>query len=124
MKWYLMAMKKYDTLRGRASRKELWRFTFYNMIFIILAIAIDNMLGTTALGLPYGVFNYLYILTVIIPSVAIVIRRLHDVGVSGWFSLIIVIPAIGLIWLLVLLSKEGYEGENKYGPNPDGIVIG
>ena len=123
MKWYLLAMKKYDELHGRASRRELWRFVFYNLIFIILAIAIDNILGTTAAGLPCGIFNYLYLLLVVIPGIAVSVRRLHDVGKSGWFSLIILIPVIGLIWLLVLFCKEGCEAENKYGSNPDGMAI-
>ena len=122
MRWYLMAMNKYDELCGRASREELWRFVSYNMIFILAAVAIDNILGTTAAGLPYGIFNYLYILAVIIPGIAVAIRRLHDVGKSGWFSLVILIPVVGLIWLLVLFCREGCDGENKYGSNPNKLV--
>ena len=124
MRWYLMVMNKYDELRGRASKKELWRFVFYNMIFILAAVAIDNILGTTAAGLPYGIFNYLYILAVIIPGIAVAIRRLHDVGKSGWFSLIILIPVIGLIWLLILFCAEGSEGDNRYGSKPNEMVAG
>ena len=79
----------------------------------------DNLLGTTAAGLPYGIFNYLYILAVIIPVMAVAIRRLHDVGKSGWFVLIILVPVVGLVWLLTLFCSEGMEGDNRYGSKPE-----
>ena len=123
MEWYLHVLKKYDEFRGRASKKELWKFVVYNLVFVGSAIAIDNILGTTAAGLPYGLFNYFYILGVIIPGVAVAIRRLHDVGKSGWFSLIILIPIVGIIWLLVLLCTNGIDGENEYGSNPNKMTI-
>jgi len=123
MEWYLCVLKKYDEFNGRACKKEFYMFIIYNLIFVTLAIAIDNLTGTTAAGLPYGLFNYLYILVVIIPVLAVVIRRLHDVGKSGWFLLIILIPIIGIIWLLILLCGEGIKGENKYGLNPNKMAI-
>lgn len=119
MKWYLLALKKYDVLRGRASRKELGKFLFYNLVFILLAIATDNILGLTAAGLPYGLFNYVYITAILIPTFAVSIRRLHDVGKSGWFSLIVLVPVLGLIWLIILFCADGVEGDNKYGSNPN-----
>ena len=115
MKWYLLALKKYDVLSGRASRKELGKFLFYNLVFILLAIATDNILGVTAAGLPCGIFNYLYVTAILIPTFAISIRRLHDVGKSGWFMLVVLIPIVGVVWLLVTLCSEGTDGENLYG---------
>ena len=122
MKWYLLVLKKYDELQGRACQEEFWQFVIYNLAFVGLAIAIDNILGTTAAGLPYGLFNLIYILAVIIPGVSVTIRRLHDIGKSGWFSLIILVPIIGIIWLLILLSTEGLDEDNKYGSNPKNIA--
>ena len=122
MRWYLMVMSKYDEFRGRSGKKELWTFVIYNLVFVGIAIAIDNMAGTTAAGLPYGLFNYLYIMAIIIPGWALTIRRLHDIGKSGWFSLIILIPVIGIIWLLALFFADGDVGGNKYGTNPEIIA--
>jgi len=123
MKWYLNVLKKYDEFRGRASKKELLMFVIYNLAFVGAAILTDNITGTTAAGLPYGLFNFLYILAVIIPGFAVAVRRLHDVGKSGWFSLIILIPIVGIIWLFILLCKKGIDGENKYGFNPEEMAI-
>ncbi len=123
MKWYLLALKKYDVLRGRASRKELGKFLFYNLVFILLAIATDNILGLTAAGLPYGLFNYVYITAILIPTFAVSIRRLHDVGKSGWFSLIVLVPVLGLIWLIILFCSNGVDGQNRYGSDPKEMAI-
>ena len=71
--------------------------------------------------LPYGYVNLLYSLVVFIPGLAVAVRRLHDVGKSGWFFLIVLIPLVGAIWLLVLFFTDSQPGMNKYGPNPKGI---
>ena len=113
----------YANFKGRASRTEYWYFVLFNMIFAITAMIIDNVLGTTfkmgyGVSLPYGYIYLLYILVVMIPGLAVAVRRLHDVGKSGWFFLIALIPIIGSIWLLVLLATDSIHGENKYGANP------
>ena len=118
MNWYLKALKNYAVFSGRARRKEYWMFVLFNAIFFIIAIILDNVLGTAIENVGYGLFYFLYFLAVLIPSLAVAIRRLHDVGKSGWFLLISLIPIIGAIWLLVLLCTKGDAGENKYGANP------
>jgi uncharacterized membrane protein YhaH (DUF805 family) len=118
MEWYLKVLKQYAVFGGRARRKEYWMFALFNFIFCIGAVIIDNLLGTTAGELHYGLFYCIYILAVLLPGIAVTIRRLHDVGKSGWFYLIVLIPIIGPVWILVLLCKEGNAGENNYGPNP------
>jgi len=65
-----------------------------------------------------GIIGNLYSLAVFLPSLGVLVRRLHDVGKSGWFFLIVLIPLIGAIWLLILLFRDGEQGENKWGPNP------
>ena len=112
MKWYLLVLKKYAVFSGRASRKEFWMFYLFNIIFAIVAGILDYILGTR------GLFSSLYNLAVFIPELAVTVRRLHDVGKSGWMLLILLIPIIGVIWLLVLLVTDSNPGENKYGPNP------
>ena len=122
MNWYLQVLKKYAEFNGRARRKEYWIFALFNAIFLILAAIIDNGVGTTMAGLPYGLFYSVYALGVIIPSLAVGVRRLHDTGKSGWFLLIALIPIVGGIWLIVLFCTEGVAGQNEYGANPKEIA--
>ena len=124
MNWYLKVLKDYALFTGRARRKEYWMFTLFNLIFYAIAIALDNLLGTAIEGIGYGLFYILYALGVLIPSIAVAVRRLHDVGKSGWMLLIGFIPLIGAIWLLVLFVTDSHPGENEYGPNPKEVVEG
>lgn len=118
MNWYLKVLKQYADFNGRARRTEFWMFALFNMIFIIVAMVLDNILGTTVEDLPYGAFYFLYILAVLIPGLAVTVRRLHDVGKSGWMYLIVLIPLVGAIWLIVLTVTDSNPGANQYGPNP------
>ncbi len=118
MNWYLAVLKKYAVFSGRARRKEYWMFTLFNIIFAIIAMVIDNVIGTAIKGIGYGLIYILYILAVLLPALAVSVRRLHDTGRSGWFLLIMLIPFVGPIWLLVLMCLDGTPGENKYGANP------
>lgn len=118
MNWYLKVVKNYVGFSGRARRKEYWMFILFNLIFSIAAVILDNIIGTAIGGIGYGVIYILYSLAVLLPSLAAVVRRLHDVGKSGWMIFISIIPLIGVIWLLVLLVLDSNPGENKYGPNP------
>lgn len=128
MNYYLKVLQNYTAFSGRARRSEYWYFVLFNMIFAITAMIIDNVLGTTfkmgyGVSLPYGYVYLLYILVVMIPSLAVAVRRLHDVGKSGWFFLIALIPIIGSIWLLVLLATDSIQGDNKYGANPKEVIV-
>ncbi len=118
MNYYSTVMSKYADFSGRARRSEYWYFTLFNFVFIMLAMIADNLFGTTIPNLPYGVFYCLYALFVILPGWAVSVRRLHDVGKSGWFLLIVLIPLIGAIWLFVLTVTEGDSGDNDYGTDP------
>lgn len=130
MKWYLKVLRQFADFRGRARRKEYWMFLLFNIIFLIIAATIDNLLGTTfkvdpeydAYGsggaLPYGWVYVLYALFVFLPGLSVGVRRLHDVGKSGWMMFIALIPIIGAIWLLVLYCTDSQDGPNKWGDNP------
>ncbi len=124
MNWYLKVLKKYADFSGRARRKEYWMFVLFNIIFMIIAIILDNILGIAIKGVGYGPLYGLYGLVLFIPSLAVSIRRLHDVGKSGWMILITFIPLIGGIWLLALMLTDSNSEENKYGKNPKGIQTG
>lgn len=122
MNYYLSVLKNYVTFTGRARRSEYWYFNLFNLIFLVLAAALDNILNLTISPLPYGVFYCLYGLFIFLPSLSVQVRRLHDVNKSGWFILIGLIPLIGAIWLLILYCTEGTEGDNEYGPDPKAMV--
>lgn len=104
MNWYLTVLKKYAIFNGRARRKEYWMFVLFNTIFSVIVTILD-------VTLQLGVLNTIYSLAVLIPSLAVAVRRMHDVNKSGWFLLI---P----IYNLILACTNGDVGENKYGPDP------
>ena len=118
MKWYLKVLKQYFDFKGRARRKEYWMFTLFNAIFIFaLAIMSGDMENPSDRSPMFYVFM-LYYLGILIPSLAVSVRRLHDIGKSGWMIFISLIPLIGSIWLLVLYCTDGESGTNKWGTNP------
>jgi uncharacterized membrane protein YhaH (DUF805 family) len=122
-KYYLdILTNKYADFNGRARRKEYWMWTLYYTVILLFAMILDNALGLNfeLLGQNLG-YGWLYVtigITHLIPGLGIVVRRLHDVGKSGWFYLIILIPLIGFIWILVLFCTEGVKEDNKWGSNP------
>ena len=92
------------------------------MIFAALASLIDIAAGTSNLDSGSGLFQNIYSLIVLIPGLAVAVRRLHDVGKSGWMLLLALIPLIGAIWLLVLTVTDSKEGTNKWGENPKNVM--
>jgi len=122
MNWYLAALKNYVGFSGRARRKEYWMLTLFNMIFAIIAVILDNVLGIAMKETVYGPLYGLYVLIIFMPSMAVSVRRLHDVGKSGWMLLIALIPLVGAIWLLVLMITDSNPGENQYGSNPKKLI--
>jgi len=122
MNWYIKVMKQYADFSGRARRKEFWMFILFNMIFAVLAMVLDNLLGTTfeLLGesLGYGWLYMFYGLAILLPSLAVGVRRLHDIGKSGWNYLLALIPLVGAIILIVWFCRDSQSGENKWGANP------
>ena len=116
MEWYLKVMKQYADFNGRARRKEYWMFVLFNFIAAVILSAVDASVGS------YGALAGIYSLVVLIPSIAVGVRRLHDTGKSGWMLLVSFIPVIGFIWLLVLLLMDSTPGENQYGANPKEVA--
>ncbi|MBI3519407.1 MAG: DUF805 domain-containing protein [Bacteroidetes bacterium] len=104
MNWYLKVLQNYATFSGRARRKEYWMFFLFNMI-------VSFILGMVGALIKFELIGSLYSLAVLLPSIAVGVRRMHDVGKSGWF---ILIP----IYNLILACTDGEQGENAYGPDP------
>ena len=118
MNWYLKVLKQYADFNGRARLKEYWMFTIFNIIFGGIAMTLDSVFGIAIEGVGYGPLYGIYALVLFIPGLAVAVRRLHDIGKSGWMLLITLIPLIGVIWLLVLLLTDSNSEENLYGANP------
>ncbi len=124
MKWYLKVLSQYADFNGRARRKEYWMFVLFNMIFAVVAMLLDNALGLAMENIGYGPIYGIYILAMFIPGLAVAVRRLHDIGKSGWMMFVALIPLVGSIWLLVLMATGSQEGSNEYGDNPKSMEAG
>ena len=122
MSWYLEALKKYAVFSGRSRRMEYWYFVLFNIIVSIVLGAIDGLLGTRGSYAGAGLLSGIYGLAILIPSLAVTVRRLHDIDRSGWWIFINLIPLIGAIVLLVFALSEGTPGNNRYGPSPKGAT--
>ena len=118
MDWYLAVLKKYAQFSGRARRKEYWYFTLFNVIFSVVLSFVDGQTGTWNQESGVGLLSGIYSLAVLIPAIAVGVRRLHDTGRSAWWLLILLIPLVGVIIFLVFMVLESQEGENQYGPSP------
>lgn len=119
MNWYYKVLRQYSDFNGRARRTEYWMFTLINTLITFIFLMLDSKLGFSFLEeLPYGYLTFIYAFLVFLPSLAVTVRRLHDIGKSGWWYLVGLIPIIGGFWLLFLMVTDGVPQENKYGPNP------
>ena len=118
MSWYLEVLKKYAVFSGRSRRAEYWYFVLFNLIVFIVLELIDALLGTYNFVSGVGLLSGIYGLAVLIPTLAVTVRRLHDIDRTGWWILINLIPLIGTIVLLVFAVTDGTPGSNRYGPNP------
>jgi uncharacterized membrane protein YhaH (DUF805 family) len=136
MNWYLNVLQQYADFSGRSRRKEFWMFVLFNYLAILglflSGYILELIIGTPVYAQSISVLEpehsssgnvgrllvLLYLLATFIPSLAVMVRRLHDIGKSGWWIFISLIPIAGSIWLIVLLCTDGDAGDNLYGPNP------
>ena len=121
MNYYIDCItKKYACFSGRARRKEYWMFVLFNFIAASVAGFIGGLLVRVTGVVAFSFLSTIYNLAVLIPGLAVCFRRLHDIGKSGWWVLIGLVPFVGWIVLLVFACLDSQPGENKYGPNPKG----
>jgi uncharacterized membrane protein YhaH (DUF805 family) len=130
LSWMTMPFRRYADFSGRSQRKEYWMFLLFNWVvalmwgavigIVMLALYFTDMsedsmmLVCMILILPYAIYS----LWVIVPGLAVTVRRLHDLDKSGWHLLIGLIPLVGGIILIVWYCTEGTRGPNRYGPDP------
>lgn len=126
MDWFLDVIKnKYAKFDGRARRKEYWMFQlFYYLIMAVVFLVFGMLTAVTGseafMTIALGIY-FLFVLALLLPMLAVTVRRLHDIGKSGWWILISFVPYIGPIVLLVFCCLDSESGANKYGPNPKGV---
>ena len=116
MDWYMAVLRKYADFSGRARRREYWMFVLISFL-ISCGLAVISAMANSLTFL-----SWIYSLAVLVPSLAVSVRRLHDIGRSGWWLLIGLIPLVGIIVLIVFFATEGQPGDNQYGPNPKSSV--
>jgi len=123
MKWFLEVLtKKYATFEGRARRKEYWYYVLFYFLAIVALAIVDGVTGTLDEEAGIGLLSGLFVLATFIPTIAVLVRRLHDTDRSGWWVLINVIPVIGSLVLLVFAVLDSQPGTNRFGPNPKGVM--
>lgn len=109
--YYTYCLQNYVKFDGRARRSEYWYFVLFNFIISCAVEFVGYLIGLDWLVSLYGIGVFL-------PGLAVGIRRLHDIGKSGFWILIGLIPLVGWIWLIILLCQDSQPGSNEYGPNP------
>lgn len=115
MNWYLQVLRKYAVFTGRARRQEYWMFVLISFIITVVLMVLGRLVGLM------DVLANLYSLAVLLPSLAVGARRLHDTGRTGWWLLIGLIPIVGWIVLIVFFVQDSQPGDNPYGANPKAI---
>lgn len=116
IEYYILAFQKYGQFSGRATRAEYWWFYLVTIAVSLLFAILDSVFS-----IPFTLLSTIYFFASLIPSLAIQVRRLHDVDKSAWYMLLNFVIIIGWIWLLILNVLDSTPGANKYGPNPKGI---
>ncbi|MDD2720691.1 MAG: DUF805 domain-containing protein [Gallionella sp.] len=109
MNWYLEVLKKYAVFEGRARRTEYWMFFLFNFIIGVALAILELALGG------HDLLVNVYQAAVLVPSIAVAVRRMHDIGRSGWW---ILLPIVDFVFLLL----DSQDGDNEYGPNPKAVA--
>jgi len=112
--YFKLAISKYAEFEGRSRRSEYWYFFLFYMLILIALAVVEEVLFQTVISYFIGILFF------IVPAIAVCVRRLHDIGKSGWFYFISWIPLVGPILLLVWMCTDSQYGPNAWGPNPKG----
>ena len=130
MEWMILPLKRYADFSGRSRRLEFWMFTLFLVLAITGAIVLfaifaaltesTGALTTSTIGTILLIIVILAYLAILIPSIAVQVRRFHDQNLSGWMVLLGFVPYVGGLIVLVFMCIDGTPGPNRYGPDPKG----
>ena len=123
MNWFLLAFKNYAVFSGRATRKEFWSFMLFYMLIDVILGQFDQALGLFNKKIEIGLLGVIFGLLLLIPSISVSTRRLHDIGKSGWWQLLVFVPLIGWIALIAFFCRKSYPFQNAYGPNSNAFEM-
>jgi len=116
--WFTEALKKYAVFSGRSRRKEYWYFVLFVVLISLMLSIVDSLIGAYDRSSGVGLLSSIFSLAILIPSIAVSVRRLHDIDRTGWWVLISLVPLVGWIVLLIFHVQDSTPGTNRYGPNP------
>lgn len=117
--YFLNVIKQhYADFSGRASRSQFWYFTLFSFLISLAISVVTGIIGSVLNTGIFSLLGVLYSLAIVVPSVCLGIRRLHDTGKSGWWYLISLVPFVGFIILIVFWVMDSEADRNQYGPNP------
>ena len=119
MTWYFTVLRKYAVFTGRAGRSEYWMFGLIHGL-ILFALRYPHFLeGRIAPETRLGQISMVYLFATITPLIAVSVRRLHDANLSGWWTLMLLVPLANLVFFLSFMTRGSDPGENRYGPGPN-----
>jgi uncharacterized membrane protein YhaH (DUF805 family) len=118
LSWFIEALRKYAVFGGRSRRKEYWFFVLFVVVISTVLTSVDGLIGAYDRSTGVGLLSAIFSLAILIPSISVSVRRLHDIDRTGWWVLIGLVPLIGWIVLLVFHVQDSTPGTNRYGPNP------
>lgn len=121
MKYFLYCLQHYADFSGRARRSEYWFFVLFNFLVSFVLGFVFGLIATATEVPSIASLAYLWSVAMVVPALAVTARRLHDIGRSGWWMLIALVPIVGGIILLVWECTDSQPGFNQYGPNPKGV---
>ena len=117
-----VVLHKYVAFGGRAGRPEFWYFMLVQVVIIIVLRVLNQIIGLPVTRSSVGLLDLIYSFAVLLPNLSLYVRRLHDVGGTGWYVLTLFVPIVGPIVLTVFWAQPGQQGDNKYGSPPSAIV--
>ncbi|HZC27084.1 MAG TPA: DUF805 domain-containing protein [Actinopolymorphaceae bacterium] len=124
MQWYLGVLKQYANFHGRARRTEFWMYALFNALIAAVLLILNAVVSKGSVSGPFYLLLVLYNLAVLLPSLAVGVRRLHDTNRSGFWILIGLIPLVGAIILIVFYASPGTQGPNSHGADPKAVQPG
>lgn len=117
MNHYLAVLRHYAVVNGRCRRKTFWLFLLFSTLISLACSAVDELLGLRIFR-EQGLLAFIYSLAVLIPTITVGVRRLHDLDRSGWWLLLVLIPLLGSLLLLIYFCFRGTAGPNRFGADP------